>query len=77
MKWACAWHWVKQLPGSLPYAPGTYRLQFPQEGVLQCPLPGRLGHMQVEAVPPAQGVQAEDESHVVLEQAGICGSSRS
>lgn len=60
-------------PHSLaPSQEGTYRLQLPQEGVLQCPLAGRLGHMQVQAVPPAHSVQAQDEGHVVLEQAGIC-----
>ena len=51
---------------------GAYRFELPQEGMLQRPLPGRLGHMQVEAVTPAHSVQAEDEGHVVLEQAGIC-----
>lgn len=60
-----AWHVVAP-----PW--GTYRLQLPQEGMLQCPLAGRLGHVQVQAVPPAHGVQAEHEGHVVLEQAGIC-----
>lgn len=53
-----------------------HRLELPQEGMLQRPLPGWLGHVQVQAVPSAHGVQAEDEGHVVLQQAGICGAAR-
>lgn len=61
---------------STAWGPSTHRFKLPQEGMLQRPLPWWLRHVQVQLAAPAHSVQAQDEGHVVLKQAGVCGPWR-
>lgn len=50
----------------------SHHLQLAQEGMLQCPLPRRLGHMQPQVAATSHGVQAQNKGYVVLQEAGVC-----
>lgn len=49
----------------------THCLQLFEERVLGAPLFRGLGNVQVKAVAAPQCIEAQDEGHVILQQAGV------